>query len=559
MDKHNSNLGLENEKTTFVNVDETCEKSATNSGNEDNKDHAIRIIKDGEISKNNIEIIKNLSDIMQNSNAISVNVTFNNIGGDNYIDSVNESAGHNNVFNEAVNISTANKRDNETAFTETAVNLNCYSKIYDYLEKNQHNPYCALLITLSIFEDCQYDLICEEAKILYKIIGQGYYSKTDLEDKEIDVNYDRFDVSRQKAISNFGIKFYKNTVITIGGKIETDFVGFTSNFHALNVLRCVFSEFIELRDKVTTFLISLICSEKVVLYATSINTFKKLCDINPEFFLSKVVTCLLKKKIIPADIAVAQILCSIADNSNAAYSADRYLKFVSCVDKDVHYYVVILMMCKTLAYQREKIAKLIRPILWELISQPQLQLVLNSLEIKLPSEENFINNVDLFFNIGNRYAEYYIALVSELYSILSKMKHNDPRRESVILVILLFIKEDYNESCLNTNKIEKFADMIFIRLSLRTIICNKLMYLWNEILGNKKSKSIAEKFLANYLLLRNDYAVGDEYEKIKFFFIKLKEKENIAGRTLFFLKKLYTNPSNPIRLARNLYYDLGGV
>ena len=77
-----------------------------------------------------------------------------------------------------------------------------------------------------------------------------------------------------------------------------------------------------------------------------------------------------------------------------------------------------------------------------------------------------INNIDLFFNIGNRYAEYYIALVSEIHNILKQMKRNDPRRDFVQFITLLFVQEDYNESCLNTSNPSKFKDMIFIRLVL---------------------------------------------------------------------------------------------
>ena len=559
MNENNGVSTLENKETIAVSNAVSDESVNISNDTKDNSVNSPRIIKDGEVSKSNVEIIKCLPDILKNGSLASLNITFNDIHGDNYNDSVNDSAGHNNVFENPVNINTDNKSNHETASNIVTVNLEDYSVTYNYLEKNQQNPYFALLITLAIFENCQYDLVCEEAKILYEIVAEEVYYEKNSDGEKIEVKRKSFDISRHKATSYFGVKFYKNTVITVGGKLETDFVGFISDIHAQNVLRCVFSEFIELRDKVTAFLISLICSEKVALYSSSINTFKRLCDINPEYFISNVVTCLLKEKSIPADVAVAQILCSIAENSKAVYSADKYLKFVSGIDKDVHYYVIILMMCKTLSYKRDKIAKLIRPILWELISQPRLQFILKSLEIDLPDEEDFINNIDLFFNIGNRYAEYYIALVSEFYIILSKMKHNDPRRENVILVILLFIKEDYNESCLNTNNARKFVDMIFIRLSLRKDICDKLIYLWSEMIKNKKSKHIAEGFLTKYLLSRNGFAFGDEYKKIKHFFMKLKEIENVSGRTLFFLRRLYTNPRNPVDLARNLYFDLGGV
>ena len=39
-----------------------------------------------------------------------------------------------------------------------------------------------------------------------------------------------------------------------------------------------------------------------------------------------------------------------------------------------------------------------------------------------------------------------------------------PRRDFVQFITLLFVQEDYNESCLNTSNPSKFKDMIFIRI-----------------------------------------------------------------------------------------------
>lgn len=526
-----------------------------------NSESTEKLIKEGSISKSSVELVKNISEVMKNGPHTSINITINDIKGDNYNDSAtNSSAGHNNSYNDSVCIGTDQAVIGVLTTGQAALDLSDYSAVYKYLKEQQQNPYCSLLIVLSIFDNSKFDLVSQEAKIFYDLIVEEYKEIINDKGEKLVIKREPFEISRQEASNNFGVKFYQDMLITSGGRLLTSFIGFSSEEHSLNVLRCVYSEFITLKDKVTAFLTKLICSEKITLYVAAINTLKKICDINPEYFISKIVVRLIQNKSIPSDIAVAQVLCSIAENSKSEYRADKYLAFVPNIDKDIHYYTITLLMCKTLSYKRDKIGKLIRPILWELITQPKLQLILSKLEMNLPEEENFINNIDLFFNIGNRYAEYYIALVSEIHNILKHMKHNDPRREFVQFITLLFIQEDYNESCLNTSNPSKFKDMIFIRLVLRdSDTSSNLIFLWAELLRNRRFKRASEKILENYLILRSDFVDEEiEYLKIEAFFSKLAEEERIRNNIMFFLMNISTRPQNPISLAGKIYQKIGG-
>lgn len=534
--------------------------------NNSNSESTEELIKEGGITKSSVELVKNLSEILENGRLTSLNITINDIKGDNYTDNAsNKSLGNGNtfygsVYNNSVCSGLAQSVVEESITEQTILDLSDYNAVYNYLKEQQYNPYCSLLIALSIFDNCQFDLICREAKIFYDIAVEEYKEIINDKGEKFIIKKEPFEISRQEASKYFGVKFYQDMLITSGGRFMTSFVGFSSEEHSLNVLRCVYSEFITLKDKVTAFLTKLICSEKITLYVAAINTLKKLCDIDPEYFISKIVARLIQNKSIPSDIAVAQVLCSIAENSKSEYRADKYLAFVPHIDKDIHYYIITLLMCKTLSYKRDKIGKLIRPILWELIAQPKFQFILNKLEMDLPEEEDFINNIDLFFNIGNRYAEYYIALISEIYDILNKMKRNDSRRDYIQFITLLFIKEDYNESCLNTSDSLKFKDMIFIRLVLRdSDTSSKLIFLWMELLKNRRFKRSTEKILENYLKLRSDFVHNEtEYLKIEVFFIKLAEEEKIRNNILFFLMNISTRPQNPVPLARKIYQRIGG-
>lgn len=526
-----------------------------------NSEFTEKLIKEGSISKSCVELVKNISEVLENGPHTSINITINDIKGDNYNDSAtNSGAGHDNSYNDSVCIGVAQAVTRNSTTEQVIVDLSDYSVVYKYLKEQQQNPYCSLLIVLSIFDNSQFDLVSQEAKIFYDLIIEEYKEIVNDKGETFVIKREPFEISRQEASNNFGVKFYQDMIITSGGRLLTSFIGFSAKEHSLNVLRCVYSEFVTLKDKVTAFLTKLICSEKITLYVAAINALKKICDINPEYFISKIVVRLIQNKSIPSDIAVAQVLCSIAENSKSEYRADKYLAFIPNIDKDIHYYIITLLMCKTLSYKRDKIGKLIRPILLELITQPRLQLILSKLEMDLPEEENFINNIDLFFNIGNRYTEYYIALVSEICNILKQIKRNDPRRDFVQFITLLFIQEDYNESCLNTSNPSKFKDMIFIRMVLRdSDTSNNLIFLWTELLRNQKFKRASEKILENYLVLRSSFIKEKiEYLKIEAFFSKLAKEERIRNNIMFFLMNISTRPQNPISLAGKIYQKIGG-
>ena len=140
------------------------------------------------------------------------------------------------------------------------------------------------------------------------------------------------------------------------------------------------------------------------------------------------------------------------------------------------------------------------------------------------------------------------------------MKRNDPRRDFVHFITLLFIQEDYNESCLNTSNPLKFKDMIFIRLVLRdSDTSSNLIFLWAELLKNRRFKRLSEKILENYLILRSDFVDKEiEYLKIEAFFLKLAEEERIRNNIMFFLMNISTRPQNPISLAGKIYRKIGG-
>lgn len=102
--------------------------------------------------------------------------------------------------------------------------------------------------------------------------------------------------------------------------------------------------------------------------------------------------------------------------------------------------------------------------------------------------------------------------------------------------------------------------MIFIRLVLRdSETANNLIFLWTELLRNRRFKQSTEKILENYLILRNDFVEEElEYLKLESFFLKLAQEERISNNIIFFLMNISTRPQNPISLAGKIYQKIGG-
>lgn len=512
--------------------------------------------------KNFSEILKCIPDVLSRGKNVANNITINQIYGDSFSGGAQKfDFGEGNDFDRV----SVGGQDRDEGFVsgggDAKVNLLDTKAVYKYLKENQQSPYGAFLITLSIFADCEFEMVVREAEILYHILNEGRREIVNEKEEREVIKCEPFDVSRQELHENFGVKFYQNYLITFGGKILTAFVGFPAEEYCVNILRCVFLEFISLRNKIANYLTRLICSEKISLYAGSVDAIKKICNINPEFFIYGTLARLLENKTIMSDIAISEVLCTIARNSGVTYSAERYLNVIYREKKDMHYHIITLLMCKNLMYKRQKIAKLIHPVLVEMVSQAYLKTLLKDLNFNLAEDEDFVNNIGIFYNIGSRYAEYYIAIIAELYGMLKKIKRTDLGRDYVCLIFFLFINEDYNESCLKTHKPEKFKDMIFIRLVLRDEeTSDKLIFLWAELLRSRVFSSVVKHCLEQYLCDRDQNDLDEmEYKKIEYFFIKLFQTPRAQNTILLLIKNLAAGPRKSNRIAKKIYEKIGGT
>ena len=127
-----------------------------------NSESTEKLIKEGSISKSGVELVKNISEVLDNGSHTSINITINDIKGDNYNDNAtNSSAGHDNSYNEAVCIGAAQAVIKESVSETVILDISDYSAVYKYLKEQQQNPYCSLLIVLSIFDNYQFDLVSQ--------------------------------------------------------------------------------------------------------------------------------------------------------------------------------------------------------------------------------------------------------------------------------------------------------------------------------------------------------------------------------------------------------------
>lgn len=343
--------------------------------------------------KNTLEILKSRRDVLSRGKYVEKNITIYQFNGDCFSgDAQKFDFGEGNDF-ENVHIGGQNSVDGGLSDDGDAqVNLLDPKAVYKYLKENQQTSYGAFLIALSIFTDCEFEMVVREAEILYDILTEGRREVMNVKGEREVVKCESFDISRQELAESFGVRFYRNYLITFGGKILTGFVGFPTEEYSINILRCVFLEFISLRNKIAGYLTKLICSERISLYSASVEAVKKICNINPKLFMYGTLVRLLENKTIMSDIAVSEILCTIAQNSGITYNADRYLDAIYIKKKDIHYYIITLLMCKNLSYKREKIAKLIRPVLTEMVSQACAKTLVKESNLNLEEEEDFISN-----------------------------------------------------------------------------------------------------------------------------------------------------------------------
>ena len=69
-------------------------------------------------------------------------------------------------------------------------------------------------------------MVVREAEILYDILTEGRREVMNVKGEREVVKCESFDISRQELAESFGVRFYRNYLITFGGKILTGFVGF---------------------------------------------------------------------------------------------------------------------------------------------------------------------------------------------------------------------------------------------------------------------------------------------------------------------------------------------
>ena len=283
-----------------VTEEKAVEQEAVQKESEKNKGKETdtsTLLNDADLSQSDQEFIKQRDSIMSKGLYVSDNITIYQIFGDYMSGNARKiDFGEQNEFDD---VSIGNKSDADEPpldKKDIKIDLSDSRKIYEYLKENRQSPYCAFLIALSIFEKCQLELVRNEAEMLYSILSDEQREIIHPNGEHQIVQRESFEVSQKELIDNFGLCFYNDYLITFGGRIRSGFVRFASKEYSDNILRVIFTEFITLKNKIVGYLTQLICSEKISLYVAAINAIKKICDINPEFFISGIVTRLIKNK-----------------------------------------------------------------------------------------------------------------------------------------------------------------------------------------------------------------------------------------------------------------------
>lgn len=87
---------------------------ATPEGDQTASEAIGKLTQDGNVSKSSVELVKNIAEILEKGRVTSLNITINDIKGDHYADqAANNSAGHDNLYQDAVHIAPGSSERDE--------------------------------------------------------------------------------------------------------------------------------------------------------------------------------------------------------------------------------------------------------------------------------------------------------------------------------------------------------------------------------------------------------------------------------------------------------------
>jgi len=415
--------------------------------------------------------------------------------------------------------------------------IESYEKLTAWLTQNYGSFDMAFIIALAVFERTPYLWVYELAEDLFNLID-------DIKDPASNNKAQTANIQRIKGI---GGKTYHDTIYNHTGKMQCEFICFQKRDYAKKVLNCIWKEYIFLREKLVRWLGVYLSHKNYTKAIRAINAMVLFSKVDFDYFSREVINVLLLKKDFMADYAVAQIMSQLYQDEKYRDNIQKnYIYWAK--GENIHHLLTALLIGIANRWDQTQMELAVAGYIDKLL-----------MEIGRNKTAEYLSNLPSFFAVGQRKAIFFKVIVKILYDKLTISEGYKYRvqRLNVGVVFLLFLMIDASQSNIDVMDPDKNIDMIFVKMCLiDNDVSIKLQKLWRFVWKNREThqqtKSILERYLYQY--------GGCDQKKISYlkcFLYSFQETDSERKDMDYFLKKIASQRTRPVKTAERINYKLG--
>lgn len=429
------------------------------------------------------------------------------------------------------------KADQEPQNTD--IDVKCFianrSKLMSWFTKHYEDYEMAFVIALAVFEKMPYLWVYTMAEEFYAL----------LESPSKDIHPVKEKMANTNRINSVGGKIYHSIVYNHTGKTEEVFICFQGAGYSQNVLECVWSEYIFLRENLIQWLAGYISDKNYSKAIRAIKALALFAQLDFDYFNREIIPKLFTRKSFLSDYAIAQILLQVYHNEKYQKNIENiYMHWAKL--PDIHYLFTALIIGT-----ENKWPQNVMEIAIERYLERSIQ------EINSGMNKEYIEMLSHFFSIGQRKAIYFKAIVSVLYEKLKMYQGRKyrPLRISVGISFLLLLYIDDSQSNIDIQNPEKHKDMIFVKMCLinndAADTTLKLRQLWKFIWTCKELRSNTKDLLEKYLYQYGGCST-QQITYLKKFLYCFLDAEDGKRNMDYFLRKIAMQRKHPVIVAEKV-------
>lgn len=409
------------------------------------------------------------------------------------------------------------------------------TKLMAWFTEHYEDYEMAFLIALAVFEKMPYLWVYTMAEELYALLESQLQDTRPIKEKVANTN----------RINSIGGKTYHGFVYNHTGKTEDIFICFQDEDFSKNVLECIWSEYIFLRESLIQWLTGYISDQNYSKAIRAIKALALFAQLDFDYFNREIISRLFSRKNFLSDYAIAQILLQVYDNEKYQSNIQNiYMHWAKL--PNIHYLFAALIIGTENKWPQK---------IMEIAIERYLERLIQELGSGVVKE--YITRVSDFFSIGQRKAVYFKTIVSVLYDkfkLYQERKYR-PLRISVGISFLLLLYIDDSQSNIDIQNPEKHKDMIFVKMCLiNNDVADttlKLRRLWKFIWTCKELRSYTKDFLEAYLYQYGGCGV-QQVTYLRKFLYSFLDTEDEKRNMDYFLRKIAMQRKHPVTVAEKV-------